>query len=1233
VSAYVELHAHSAYSFHDGVSHPDELATAAANLGYSHFALTDHDGVYGSMEFAQAAMPLGLNPIHGAEVTIDDGHHLTLIVENRDGWTSLCRLLTMAFAETRSADAARTAQQPQVALSDVLENSKGLICLSGCAARGAVGGRVERGELGVAEAVARRLLGAFGEDNFRIELQRPFARHDRSRNRALADLAERLQVPTVATGNIHVHARERALLQDVFVALQYNATLDETEPLRRGNSSHVMVSPEEMAKRFAEHPRAVQETVNIAERIDFDLTSDLGYRYPGAQDPETARRLRAVCETRLVERYGTETGKTRRGNTTTPTPGSVGRRSVGLKEARARLEDELRVIEKLNLPGFFLIHHDLLELAREIALEVRGASAARSVLPPGRGRGSSVSSIVCYLTGLSHVDPLEADLCLGRFLHEDLTSLPDIDLDFPRDIRHELIPRVHERYGDKHSALVSAFSTYRTRGSLRGLGKALGLPTSEIERILRTTDRSYGERIEDRVRASIEDSPSHGKLLNSPRWQAMLKLLPQIHRLPRHVSQHSGGMVISTDPLCDVCPVMPVSMVRRQIVQWDKDSCGDAGFVKIDLLGLGMLSAVERTVDLIHGARGEQVDLSRIPLDDEQVFREIRAGETTGVFQIESRAQMQMLVRSRPETLNDIFVQVAIVRPGPIVGGAVHPYLDRRKKLRADPSYKVPYAHPLLEPVLRDTLGAIVFQDQVIEVARAMADFTPSEGEGLRRAMSRKRSHEALAAYHVRFVEGAAANGVTQEVAESVFAQIIGFSGFGFPKAHAAAFGLLAYQTSWLRSHYGPEFVCGLINEQPMGFYLPDALVHEAQRRGIPVLQADVNTSEAECTVEWIDDPTVGLLRTPPEASTAPRTENVIPFQSPKVQQGQSLRTMQGQSLLQKTASESDPPNQENALAVRVGLGYVKGSKEDGVRSLVAARNEGGPFKSVEDLAGRSGTDGATLEKLAWAGATDSLGPNGRREALWLLGAAPAGEPLGKNNRKASSGRRRGTANHDTDFAGAQLALPIPPLPPPKLKQLDAWDEMIADYGATGMTTKAHPLALLRASLDAQNVSPSTTLGHLPENTRVKVAGLVVARQRPGTAKGVVFVLLEDEVGVVNIVLPPPVYEKFRVTVRSEPLLTITGKLERRTGAVNVIATHIEPLLGPDVAHSSTQTVASIKRPQTSEQDLRKQMGIDTDTALAAMNGDFDAARKVMGEAADLRAVAPVGINFGRRGR
>ena len=547
------------------------------------------------------------------------------------------------------------------------------------------------------------------------------------------------------------------------------------------------------------------ETGRLAERLRFDLTEDLGYRYPGSEDETADRRLAELCGSRMDERYG-------------------GRRIRAAAEGR--LEEELRVIRHLGLSGFFLLHRDLLELAREVAVDVRGPESARRLLPPGRGRGSSVSSIVCYLTGLSHVDPVENELFLGRFLNEELTALPDIDLDFPRDVRDVLIPRVHDRYGRDRCALVAAFATFQVRSAVRDFAKALGLPPGEIERLARAVDPW-------KTRNDIEGDVPRGR---SPRWEALVRLARDAWSLPRHQSQHPGGMVISTQPLIDLCPVQPASMEGRQMVQWDKDSCGDAGFLKIDLLGLGMLSAVERCVDEIARVRGERIDLSRIPYDDQEVYGSIQEAETMGVFQIESRAQMQSLVRTRPENLDDLTVQVALVRPGPIQGGAVHPYIERRKRLREDPSFQVPYLHPSLEPVLRDTLGAIVFQDQVLEVAMAFAGFRAGEAEGLRRAMSRRRSEAAIRAYEEKFVAGAMANGASREVAEHVWSQIVGFSGFGFPKAHSAAFGLLAYQSTWLRVHYGPEFLCALLNEQPMGFYPPDTLVHEAQRRGMAVL-------------------------------------------------------------------------------------------------------------------------------------------------------------------------------------------------------------------------------------------------------------------------------------------------------------------------------------------------------------------------------------------------------------
>ncbi len=1132
---YVELHCHSAYSFLDGASHPVELAAAAAQQGHEALALTDHDGLHGAMEMAQALKPLGVRSITGAELTIDDGTHLTLLCQTREGYRNLCRLITAAHWPTRrwaregwSEPVAQVTQglrpaqdpldgEPSVTLADVERHAGGLVCLSGCARDGAVAARIERGDHPEAAAVARRLLAAFGPDRFRVELQRPYWRHDRRRNKLLAELAERLGVPCVATGNVHVHSRERTALQDAMVAVRLGATLDETEPSRRGNSSHVLTPPERMEGRFRDHPDAVAESGRLAERLSFDLTEDLGYRYPGSEDPDADRKLAELCWSRYGERY----------------PNA---------DAHGRLEEELRVIRHLGLSGFFLLHRDMLELAREVACEVRGPETARRLLPPGRGRGSSVSSIVCYLTGLSHIDPIENELCLGRFLNEELTALPDIDLDFPRDIRDVLIPRVHDRYGRDRCALVAAFATFQVRSAVRDFAKALGLPPGEIERLARAVD-PWKDRND--ISEEVPSAPGQAGRLGpdvprggSPRWDALIKLARDAWGLPRHQSQHPGGMVISTQPLIDLCPVQPASMEGRQMVQWDKDSCGDAGFLKIDLLGLGMLSAVERCVDEIARVRGESIDLSRIPYDDERVYARIREAETMGVFQIESRAQMQMLKRTRPENLDDLTVQVALVRPGPIQGGAVHPYIERRKALRADPGYEIPYEHPSLEPVLRDTLGAIVFQDQVLEVATAFAGFSMGEAEGLRRAMSRKRSEAAIRAYEQKFVDGAVERGAAVEVAERVWSQIVGFSGFGFPKAHSAAFGLLAYQSTWLRVHYHPEFLCSLLNEQPMGFYPPDSLVHEAQRMGVEVLPPCVASSASACRVE--------------------------------------------------------------AAAVRMGLGYVNGVREQEVRALVAERDEGGAWRSLGDLAARSGASAETLGKLAWAGACDALadGPveGRRRQALWQLGVAVPGVPVAE---------------------GTQLALPLDPHAGPELRALSAWERMLADYGSTGVTLREHPLQLMRPGLPA-DLRTSAQLEQDGDGRRVRVAGLVVARQRPATAKGVTFMLLEDELGTINLIVPPPIQERFRLAVRAEPLVLATGRLERREGTTNVLVDHIERLERPDLPSAKVKHIEP-RRAWSTE-------GLKHPARPGAQGA-------VSEEEADLRAVAPVGHSFGRRGR
>ena len=765
---------------------------------------------------------------------------------------------------------------------------------------------------------------------------------------------------------------------------------------------------------------------------------------------------------------------------------------------------------------------------------MRDGAAARSLLPPGRGRGSSVSSIVCYLTGLSHVDPLENALALGRFLNEDLTALPDIDLDFPRDVREVLIPRVHDRYGREQSALVAAFPTFKARGAIRELGKALGLPPGEIERVARGSEGWLAHGVGKDIAVALGEGRER-----EGRWRWLAELSGEAAGLPRHLSQHSGGMIVSTRPLIDCCPVLPAAMEGRQMVQWDKDSCSDAGFLKIDLLGLGMLSAVERCVELVARRRNETIDLSRIPFDDEATYEAIQNAETTGVFQIESRAQMGSLRRTRPENLDDLTIQVAIVRPGPIVGGAVNPYIERKQRLRVDPDYEIPFDHPSLQPALGDTLGTIIFQDQVLEVAQAFAGFSAGQAESLRRAMSRKRSSAAIEAHHAGFVAGAMArhDDVDEALAERVWQMVVGFSGFGFPKAHGAAFGLLAYQSTWLRVHFGPEFLCALLDEQPMGFYPPDALVHEAQRRGIEILPPDVNASAVACTVT-------------------------------------------------------------DAGAVRVGLGYVHGARGDEVAALVAERERGGAYRSIEDLAARAGAGRPALEQLAWSGACDRLVAGGegasvaRRTALWQLGVAAPATPVGEH--------------------GTQLALSLDLPVAPTLAALSDWDAMVADYATTGMAIAHHPFALLRDHLTGQGAVSSRGLEELGHGAQVRLAGLVMARQKPATANGVCFLLLEDEFGTVNLIVPPPVYERDRLTVRSEPLVVAEGRMERYAtagGAINVVVRRMAPLEVP------TAPLASVH-------DLPA--AVDRADAGGAGSGD----RAVEDEAAPAAAGASAGGAF-----
>jgi error-prone DNA polymerase len=1072
---YVELHCHSGFSFLDGASHPEELVLRAVELGYPALALTDHNGLYGSMEFAQAARQAGLQPITGAEVTLREcfpgaeeppaGHHVTLLAETAQGYANLSRLLTEAHMSSERGD-------PRLPLASLLDLPEGLILLTGCA-KSPVAAALES-SVADGEALLGRLVSAFGPGSVFVELQDNAVKGDGARNKALGRLAGRMGLGVVATGNVHYHHPGRHRLQDVLVSIRNRTTLDGAHGARRANRLFHLPEPWEMRHRFESRPEALTNTLLIAERCaHFDLTEDLGYEFPdfeGSGRGTAIETLAAICLARIGELYE---------------PGSAEER-----DAEERLHTELCLVDLHGLAGFFLVYRDIMDLAAQVAREVRGeAPRARSGLPAGRGRGSSVSSIICYLIGLSHIDPVKNNLFLGRFLNEALRSVPDIDLDFPRDIREKLILRVYDKYGQEHTGLVCTFPTYRLKSTVREIGKVLDLPMGELEKLSKLAEHRSASGLAEEI-ASL---PEFKDRADGHLWKLLGELAEDVAGLPRHISQHVGGMIISSRSLVEIVPLEPAAWEGRILCQWDKDSCEDAGFIKIDFLALGMLSLVEESIDLIAergtaGAVGQAPDLSRIDFDDPVIYDRICSGDTVGIFQIESRAQIQMLRRTRPRNLDDLAVQVAIVRPGPIVGGAVNPYVRRREMLREIPGYEVPYPHPLLEEALGETLGVIIFQDQVLKVCQALAGFTDGQAESLRRAMSRKRSREALAAHWETFRDGAARNGVDETTAREIFAQVTAFSEFGFPKSHAAAFGLLAYQSAWMRHYYPIEFYVGLFNNQPMGFYSLDALGRDARRNGIRTLLPDVNRSRVTCTAEGDD--------------------------------------------------------------LRIGLGFVRGWGTEIAERVVAEREERGPYRSLLDFLRRTPASlkRPAIENLIWVGGFADFGLT-RRELLWQ-----AGLWLGPETDDERTGGRE-------DHAQTELALDDP-YADFSFPDLEAHDRMIAEYRMLRFSAELHPLSLLQGSLPSGTVG-SDRLPHLRNGSTVRVAGLVTTRQRPGTAKGYVFVLMEDEHGPINVIVKPDIYKRDRSAVRMEPFLAVKGRLQKDGATLNVIAHEIEALRVP----------------------------------------------------------------------
>ena len=877
--AYVELHCHSNYSFREGASSIGELLARAGELGYPALALTDHDNLCGAMEFAQVARSLGVHPITGAELTLMGGSHLTLLAATQQGYRNLCRLISYAYVSTDR-------RSPELDPKFIPEHAEGLVMLTGCP-RGPVPSMAAEGRMGEAEESLRRYLEWFGASNVFVELQRNLVQGDTRRNRRLMELARNLGVGVVATNNVHYHVPERHRLQDALVAIKHNRTLEETHRERRSNAHFYLKSPREMAALFEDCPDAVVNSLRIADRCSFDLTRDLGYRFPDYPVPEgftPQTYLEHLCREAARRRYGGVTEK-----------------------VKARLAEEFSLIEKHNLAGFLLIYHDIIQLAREIMIEL-GLSDAEIPLeerPPGRGRGSSVAMLVGYLIGLSHIDPLEFNLSLERFLPEDMASVPDIDLDFPRNIREELIVRVHDRWGWDRAALTGMMSTYKLKGAVRDLGKALGLPLQDLGKLAKRVDSYSARNLKPEMRAL----PEFRDKVDAPVWSDLIDLAAQLDGFPKYLAQHPGGMVISSIPLIDMVPVQQSAIEGRYVCHWDKDSIDDAGFVKIDFLALGALSQMQEALQLVEKRTGSYTDLSRINFEDEAVYRMLHQADTIGIFQVESAAQMQTIVRIKPRNLTEMAYEVGAVRPGVGVNDGVTQFIRRHAQ-------GVPwdFDHPLERHALERTLGVVLFQDQVNQLAIDVAGFGAAEADQLRRAFTRKNNHSLIGVYWDKFRQGALSRGVSEEAAERIFRKFNGH--YMFPESHAFAFGVTAYHMAWVKYYYPLEFFVAIFNQQPMGFYNLETLKEDARRHGITILNPDINASIEKCIIK-------------------------------------------DASLL-------------------LGFLNVKGVGGALASSVVEAREKKGPFASLADVMKRTGLPREAVENLLVAGAFDSLAPDRR---------------------------------------------------------------------------------------------------------------------------------------------------------------------------------------------------------------------------------------------------------------
>jgi error-prone DNA polymerase len=1116
---YIELHARSAFSFLEGSSLPEELMSACARLNMPAMALLDIDGVYGAPRFHLAAKKLKIKAHIGAEVTVCSpqrhgdtekgkksrssenqqptinnqtfkdssvspclrgGFRLPLLVASRVGYQNLCRLITKMKLRAKKGEGA-------VQKEELEEYAPGLICLTG-GADGPLAAALQHGGSEEARTQVEQLIGLFGRGNVYVELQRHFHREEESRNRAAVAIARSLDLPLIATNGVCYAAAKDRELCDAFTAIRHHRTLSTAGRLLARNSERHLKSPQEMQQLFADLPDAISNTLELSSRLEFTL-NDLGYQFPRYPVPEGETMdsfLRERAWEGFRERYG---------------------RAANDMQTRARrqIERELALIEKLKLAGYFLIVWDLVRFCRE-----------QNIL--AQGRGSAANSAVCYSLGITAVDPVSMELLFERFLSEERGEWPDIDLDLPSgDEREKVIQHVYRSYGERGAAMTANVITYRNRMAAREIGKALGFDPETLAKISAAVATWEFRDENDALDCRFRDA---GLDLKHPRLRKYYELCLAVQDMPRHLGQHSGGMVICQGQLDSVVPLEPASMPGRVVVQWDKEDCAAMGIIKVDLLGLGMMAVLKDSIELIRDHYREEVDLAHLPQDDPAVYSALQQADTVGLFQVESRAQMSCLPRLRPKKFYDIVVQVAIIRPGPIVGQMVNPFLLRRQG-RED----VTYPHPSLEPVLKRTLGVPLFQEQLLRLAMIAANFTGGEAEDLRRAMGFKRSQARMKEIEAKLRSGMTDNGIPSEAQEKIILSITSFALYGFPESHAASFALIAYASAFLKCHYLAAFTAALLNNQPMGFYSPATIVKDAQRHGLKMLPVDVTCSEWMCTLEAVQS-----------------TEYPVPS---------------------KATAGGTP-------ALRLGLRYVRGLREEAAQALVRERMLA-PFASIHDLTRRvPQLRKDELNTLAEIGAlnavasTEYLVPRflrpshslGGRNDKGFTGYSVPGTQYSKLHRRDALWQ----VERAVRGSGPLLEkLPEPDSPSP-LQPMNHEERLVADFHGTGLTVGPHPMAYRRDWLNAMGIRRASDLRDIPNGKRLRIGGCVITRQRPGTAKGFVFVSLEDETGVANAIITPDLFHRNRLLLTSERFLAIEGILQNQDNVISVKAERVLPL-------------------------------------------------------------------------